>query len=446
MSIAILVLFLYLVSGSCFGQTDASKNAPDYANEAAMRQSAEDVHKTMLAIKEAFDKRNLLIAKNEQRIKKLPLSKQREAIKKLPAGIFVNVPAFWQTTQQPKIVLQSCYYYGEPINKDQLQALHRLFDRIQIEEQKLQAAVILYRYGNLKGRQYLKDRFLEKHESIIAETFALNHENEIFDAINDTIRSSYIESTLYAPLYDWHEPILNEAVLYRLHQSVIRGQVEPQDRLNNYYIESFIRLAGSHALVAAREDIEKAYYLPDQNVKLAATVALSRLFPDNYPEITSFVSNILDGIAKGEGDDDDPRQRDLILISNMVVIKDPTVLSVLRKLTMQYLTKQTDNTNYRSGKYSLDTMVVAMAATAFARYQSKEDTKSVEKILNRMREEKVENAIMRDVGMALFRLRPTSPILKSVMGERWVRSQMLTASLKKIPKQFQLDIQTVYLK
>lgn len=150
-----------------------------------------------------------------QRIGTLPRSQQILEIRALPQNVYVDLPIFWQLQDNPTTLLEALYFFGEPLNFYQLNALEKNFSHSG--NGQLMIAALLYRYKRPLGYIFVAKLLKTQMKYPALIVLALNHDERSIDAIIEALNTTEADGNIIMALKDWKNQRI-AAVLYSLYQ------------------------------------------------------------------------------------------------------------------------------------------------------------------------------------------------------------------------------------
>lgn len=196
--------------------------------------------------------------------------------------IYFEIKGRWDLIDDPSTALGWALHEKEPFNKKVLDVLQSTFSLSEDRSERLQIAVLLYRYDNNTGRNYLLNELLERHDAEVAIVLASNRDQEALAGIREVFESSIPSSELIYVLGRWGSeasPLLSEGLL------ASRGS--PVD-----YVRA-LTMAAHRVDSATMERIRRMYEDGRGVTKVGAAAALIRLDPSSR-EPLEYLLNVLE--------------------------------------------------------------------------------------------------------------------------------------------------------
>ena len=150
--------------------------------------------------------------------KVIPLSHTQRIrfISALPKNLYVNVPEYWSSVKDPQEAMDAVWTFGEPLSSGELDAIERLFPKLEGSSQWFTAVTALYRYHRPIGRKCLCQLLasggngLDKYAALI---LASNHDSAALPAILSCFAKYPNDAELCYMLGSWRNRTVDDELL-----------------------------------------------------------------------------------------------------------------------------------------------------------------------------------------------------------------------------------------
>ena len=343
-----------------------------------------------------------------------PEQQQRQFQYLLTQGVVVNLPGFWKIMQQPEDIVTAVQSFGEPFNVNMLDALERALPNLRQQNQQIQAACWLFRYGRKSGYQYLVQSLDGPFSQAVeaAETLALNHdENTKKQVLAFYLKNPDNSAGLISILGDWHEDDVKATLVQAFRE-------RPRD--------SHLALAlGKQQVREAAPQIRDLYFGSSANdpSKVYAGAALVALDGPKASQIFEFLAALIK----------QPSSVDLkaVAIQALSQVREQRAVPLLIKVVDDY-NQHPGQSGPKNSAISEDRFAL-MAGEGLAHMGAVRALPSIVRLIGTLKKSGTNDSLSARAAIAALSLGEDRTAAAKFMGKRWVSIHLYEASLKPIP-------------
>jgi len=151
----------------------------------------------------------------EEYFNRLPAEQRASRIRTaVESGVYVDVNDLFEIVREPELHLKYLNR-SEPFTAQFLEVVSQALAKgVTSPEVQLRAAALLYRHGRTEGREFLIKELKARENPVVAELFALNHED---DVLHEVVRifenSSHPSDEFVEALAGWPRMEVKKALL-----------------------------------------------------------------------------------------------------------------------------------------------------------------------------------------------------------------------------------------